>query len=198
MTAMTPLQTLHTAIQAGDDEAAEAAVLALSPADAPALISWLRAADADQRWWAARGLAHCGGDDVMAALLARLTDEDAAVRGAVAFSLGALHSRHPHAVRPLLPALAALLADPDGRVRQVAADALARCGDDALPALATILTGEEQGARTRAAYALHKIRSPQSTPLLFRYLNDPNYMVHTYVYEALDSLGLLENALLLP
>jgi HEAT repeat protein len=83
-------------------------------------------------------------------------------------------------------------------VRQAAADALALCGDDAVTTLATVLAGEEQGARTRAAYALRKIASLAAAAILFRCLNDANYMVHTYAYEGLDELGLLDNLLLIP
>jgi HEAT repeat protein len=97
----------------------------------------------------------------------------------------------------VLARLAVQLADDDGAVRQAAADALAQCGDDALPALASILQTPHEGARTRAAYALRKIASRQAAPILFRLLNDANYMVHTYAYEALDEMGLLENLLVM-
>ncbi len=46
--------------------------------------------------------------------------------------------------------------------------------------------------RVRAAYALNKIRSMQAATPLFRALNDPNYLVRTYAYEALDGMGLLD------
>lgn len=198
MTVMSPLSALHAAIQAQDDKAAEIAVTSLLAADAPVLMTWLKAPDADQRWWAVRALAHCGGEEAAAALLAQMGEADPAVRSVAAFSLGTLHGRHPTTVRPLLPTLAAHLADADGRVRQVVADALALCGGDAIPALAVVLAGADQSARTRAAYALYKINDLQSAPLLFHYLNDPNYMVQTYMVETLDNLGLLDNVLLLP
>jgi HEAT repeat protein len=64
--------------------------------------------------------------------------------------------------------------------------------------MTTVLAGTHEGARTRAAYALRKIASPAAAASLFRCLNDPNYMVHTYAYEGLDELGLLDNLLLVP
>ena len=48
-----------------------------------------------------------------------------------------------------------------------------------------------------AAAALRKIGTPATVPALFRCLNDPNYLVHTYAYEALDEMGLLETQLVI-
>jgi HEAT repeat protein len=190
-------QALLTAILAQDDDAAEQRIAQLTPADEPTLLVWLAANNPDQRWWAARALAQWGSTAAVAPLCTALADDDPAVRAVAALALGHLHQRVPDAVRPVLERLAAQLADDDGTVRQAAADALARCGDDALPALAAALQTTHEGARTRAAYALRKMASRQAAPLLFRLLNDPNYMVHTYAYEALDELGLLENLLVM-
>jgi HEAT repeat protein len=126
-----------------------------------------------------------------------LNDTDPTVRAVVALALGHLYQRAPDAVRGVLDTLATHLADDDGAVRQAVADALALCGDDAVPALATILQTTHEGARTRAAYALRKIATLKAAPILYRCLNDPNYMVHTYAYEALDEMGLLENVLVM-
>jgi hypothetical protein len=46
--------------------------------------------------------------------------------------------------------------------------------------------------------ALRKIATVPAARLMFQYLNDDNYLVHTYAYEGLDEMGLLENVLLLP
>src|SRR5690348_14444362 len=66
-----------------------------------------------------------GGEDttVVNALIARLKDDNAGVRGAAARSLGRLGD--PRAVVPLI----AVLADSDGEVRSAALDALADLGD---------------------------------------------------------------------
>jgi len=190
------LKQMVDAIAADDDERAEALVLQLTPAEEMALGELLQQGDADQRWWAARALAHCGSEQTLPILLTILEDEDATLRVVAALALGAIHSRRPAVVAPHLPQIAARLADEDGTVRQAAADALIQCGDAAVEALVTVLRfSDHQGARSRAAAALRKIGTPATVPALFRCLNDPNYLVHTYAYEALDEMGLLETML---
>ncbi|HMN30000.1 MAG TPA: HEAT repeat domain-containing protein [Caldilineaceae bacterium] len=192
------LSRLTVAVAQQDDTAAEAAVLGLNPTDEPALLLWLTATDPERRWWAMRPLAACGGSLAAAAIASQLETGDPQLRGVAAFALGHLHQRVPEAVNPHLAGLANRLSDNDGSVRQAAADALALCGDDAVATLATVLASEDQAARTRAAYALRKIASPGAATILFRCLNDTNYMVHTYAYEGLDELGLLDNLLVIP
>lgn len=191
----TNIEQLRAAIGASDDEAAERAVQSLKPIAEPLLLTWLDAADPEQRWWSARALAHCGGEAAIFALQRCLDDADPTLRSAAAFAIGHLAQRAPVAVEAALPALAARLADDDGAVRQVAADALTMCGAAAVPVLERVLQGQHEGARTRAAYALRKLALPATIPALFRCLNDANYVVHTYAYEALDEMGLLENML---
>jgi HEAT repeat protein len=192
------LSRLVAAIDANDDPTAERIVLALPPEDEAVLLTWLARLNPDYRWWAARALAHIGSPAAAQSLVHLLMDDLPAVRAATAFALAHLYRRAPDAVRPYLPAIASHLSDADGTVRQASADALAFCGVDAIPPLAAVLEGADEGARTRAAYALRKMASLASAPLLFRCLNDPNFMVHTYAHEALDELGLLDNLLLVP
>lgn len=192
------LQPLLEAIAADDDEAAESAIMALSQqADMafPALLELARSADPDQRWWAVRGLAALAAADANARPLAlpvivdALCDEDEALRCAAALALGQLQATSA------IPSLVLHLADANGWVRSAAADALALLGEAAVPALCQALQDEREGVRVRAAYALNKIRSPKSARWLFAALNDPNYLVHTYAYEALDGMGLLNTIL---
>jgi HEAT repeat protein len=192
------LDPLTRALQTGDDAAAEQAVLALDSTAEAALLAWLQAGDAEKRWWAARSLAHCGGAAAAPALLALVDDPDPTIRAVAAFALGHLHARVPEAVCPLLERLAQQLHDESGAVRQAVADALAICGNDAVPALATVLAGEHQGARSRAAYALRKIATLPAAIVLYGCLNDSNYLVHTYAFEGLEELGLLETTLVAP
>lgn len=187
-----------TAIESDNDEQAEALVLQLTPAAEPALLRLLQAGNIDQRWWAVRALAHCGTTNALPALLATLTDEAAVLRVVAAMTLGVLAARLGLALVPHLPHLAARLADDEGAVRQAAADALVQSGDAAVEPLVSVLRfGQHEGARSRAAYALRKIGTPATVPALFRCLNDPNYLVHTYAYEALDEMGLLETQLVI-
>ena len=92
-----------------------------------------------------------------------------------------------------MAALADLLTDDDGLVRQSAADSLAMCGDDAVVALAAILNSLHDGARARAAYSLRKIGTKQAAELLYPLLDDPNHLVRSYAYDGLDALGAFED-----
>ncbi len=193
------LEEFLAAVKAGDDTKSEAAALALGPVDERALIDYARGGDADLRWWSVRALAHVGGPDAAPVIGEALADADPALRAAAALALGHLGARNPDAVAAELPALARHLADDDGFVRRAAVDGLALCGEVALPVLGDVLqNGTHEGARTRAASALRAIHSEAAVPLLFRFLNDHNHLVHTYCYEALDDMGLLENMLLMP
>jgi len=193
------LLALIRAIDAEDDEACEALVQALTAADSPPLIVLAADPAADRRWWAVRALAAVGADTAAPALAHCLADADLSVRAAAALSMGHVHPRAPEAVAPWLEQVAALLADDSGLVRQAAADGLALCGDDAVPALAALLRrSQHPGARTRAAAALRKIATMRAAAVLYPLLNDANHLVRMYAYEGLDEMGLLENVLLLP
>ena len=63
--------------------------------------------------------------------------------------------------------------------------------------LLTCLSGDHQGARTRATASLRKIGTMKAAAVLYQHLNDPNHLVRLYAYEALDEMGLLENQLLI-
>ena len=184
------------AVATGDDEATEHLALQLTPDAEPALLALLMAPDADQRWWGVRALARCGGMAAIPGVAAQLADADPGLRAAALLALAHLHQRQPDAVTPYLDQVADCLKDDDGMVRQVAADALAQCGDDAVPALARILFQQpHEGARTRAAGALRKIATMKAAGVLYALLNDPNHLVRAYAYEGLDDMGLLETVL---
>ncbi len=196
-TALTPLLT---AIDAENDEDAEAAVLALCESNGaalPLLIGLTQSPDDDYRWWAVRGLAEIGEDDptqretAISLLLDALRDPDDSIRCLSATALGQMQATGA------IPALALLLMDPSGWVRGAAADGLAMIGEAAIPALGAALQDDREGVRVRAARALYKIKSPKAAPWLFPALNDPNPIVHTYAYETLDELGLLTTVLVM-
>lgn len=198
MTTSPLLQALLRAVAADNDEAAEQAVIALTDKPdvaLPALLELAESADSDQRWWAVRGLAALAEEDedsreaATPVIIDALCDEDEALRCAAALALGQLQAISA------IPALVLQLSDGNGWVRGAAADALALMGEVALPALGEALQDEREGVRVRAAYALNKIRSVKSARWLFPALNDPNHIVHTYVYEALDGMGLLNTIL---
>lgn len=186
---------LSAALEANDD-LAESLAAQLTPADEPELLAALDDANSDVRWWAVRAFALVGETASVAPLLRKLEDADPMLRSAALLALAAIHARQPASVQPHLTQMARLLADPEGTVRQAATDALSQCGDASVPALAAVLQGDHQGARTRATLALRQIATMPAAAVLYRCLNDSNYMVHTYAYETLDEMGLLENVLL--
>jgi HEAT repeat protein len=193
------IQNLLDAIAAGDDEATERAAQACAGQQAllPALRPLLASADPDRRWWTVRTLALVGGSEAVPLLMERLADADEATRCAAALGLGQLYGEPgaPDAI----PALCACLADASGWVRDSAADGLAIIGEPAVPALVEAMADSRDGVRVRAASALRRIKSLQPAALgaLFRALNDPNYLVHQHAYQALDSMGLLDNLIVM-
>ncbi len=195
----TAIAAFLAAIDAGADDVTERLALQLTPDAEPDLLALLAAPDADRRWWGARALALVGGTAAIPAVAQQLADVDPAIRAAALLALAHLHQRHPDAVTPYLDRAAERLQDEDGMVRQVAADALAQCGDDAVPVLARILFQQtHEGARTRAAGALRKLATMKAAGVLYALLNDPNHLVRAYAYEGLDDMGLLETVLVMP
>jgi HEAT repeat protein len=194
------LSPLLNAIDAGNDEEAEDAVLALCANNGnalPLLATLAQAPVDDYRWWAVRGLAELSEEDAaqreaaMPILLEALHDPDDAIRCLSATALGQMNATGA------IPALTILLSDSSGWVRGAAADGLAMIGEPAIPALGAAIQDDREGVRVRAARALYKIKSPKAAPWLFPALNDPNPIVHTYAYETLDELGLLTTVLVM-
>lgn len=193
------LQPLLAAIDADDDERAEAAVIELASTNGaalPLLLELSHSQDQDRRWWAVRGLAAMAEQDgnqraaSMPVLMDALNDPDDAVRCVACIALGQLEATSA------IPALVLMLADSSGWVRSAAADALTMIGEPSVPALGEALQDERDGVRVRAAYALRKIQSPKSARWLFPALGDSNHLVHTYAYDALNEMGLLETLLI--
>ena len=189
------------AAESGDDEQAERLVVSLTSEDESALLAAVTDGGAvgnnDLRWWVVRALALVGGAASIAQISSALEDGDPLLRSCALLALAAIHARQPQSVQPQLARMVQRLQDDDGMVRQSASDALAQCGDDAVPLLSDVLRyGEHQGARTRAAQALRQIATMPAAAVLYHCLNDANYMVHTYAYEGLEEMGLLETMLL--
>lgn len=193
-----------TAVLAGDDAQAEALANAWGAPGrgdgADRLMDLASSGSLDLRWWSIRALANGRTPAAVEAAAGALIDPSAEVRSVALMALAHQHGRQPGPVARHLRAMARLLADDEGFVRQTAVEALALCGDDAISVLAEVLDGLDEAtqsaARTRAAAALRKVGSAQAAPVLFRHLNDANYLVHSYCWQALDELGMLDNALL--
>ena len=192
------VQRLKAAIAAQQDELAEKLVQRLTHDDEAPLIEMAESADGEVRWWAVRSLALVGTERSVDAVAATLHEPDSALRAAGALAVAHLYTRVPDATRPVIPALAGMLTDDDGLVRQTAADALAMCGDDAVDALAAVIDSLHDGARARAAYSLRKIRTERAAELLYPLLDDPNHLVRAYAYDGLDDRGAFQDIAVAP
>src|SRR5207248_2083389 len=125
------------------------------------------------------------GEDtaVVNALIARLKDENAGVRGAAAHSLGRLGD--PRAVPPLI----AVLADSDGEVRAAAIEALADLGDArAIGPIAGLLKDPVAEVKRNALGALSHFDEGVPTAPVVALLDDPNADVRHEAIDLLDHL----------
>ncbi len=180
---------LQDALQREDDEAAEAAALALASHGAAAwqvIRPWLHAVDPDRRWWAIRVAAALPQTppDLPAALTAALADPEPSVRQAAALAL-----RH-HPSGQARGALLNLLSTGDPLTAGLAADALVALGREAVPALLETLRHGSPQARREAARALAHLQDPRAIPALYAALDDPSPHVTAWAEEALQRLGI--------
>ncbi len=172
-------------------EVRQAAVKALGDSRHPAAIPFLMEALRDSFWWFEReqstrdlftAIENMGGD-VVEPLIEALGDREGTVRRFAAMILGKL--RDPRAIEELGMTLYDLHHD----VSQVAAEALAQFGADAVGVLREALSHPEAGVRERAAHGLGLIRDERVVPLLIERLNDPDRVVKK---QAIQSLGGLQ------
>ncbi|HCF61341.1 MAG TPA: PBS lyase, partial [Myxococcales bacterium] len=123
-------------------------------------------------------------------LLPRLSDESWRVRKAAVERLVGLPDPSK-----AVDALVERLADADDAgARNSAAEALARIGAPAIPALATCLGGEDGDVRKFAADVLGDIRAPAACPALVAALGDADQNVRVAAAEALGKIGGAEAA----
>lgn len=148
-------------------------------------------ADVRQRWVAIRALGRIGGPSARDQLLARLQDDQPAIRVAAASALGDL--RDPLAVPPLIKALD----DPALLVRAASADALAALADRrAVAALSDALSdkdgyhrGSSLWVRKHYADALGSIGDKAALPALLLALDDPDPSVAEAAVGAMEQIG---------
>jgi len=182
---MTELEFLCVELNSGDDARAEQAAInlpRLGTVALPALRTMLKAADADERWWAVRTLVGFEAD-IIQDLLAALEDISCDVRQAAAMAF--CHRRDPRAVLPLIRALD----DPDPMTAKLAANALILAGPDATTALLDVVITGSQSARLEAVRALSEIKDTRAIPGLMKALETDSALMQYWAGLGLDKLG---------
>ena len=139
------------------------------------------------------------GPAAVPALCRGLGDPDVQVRRNVALFLGAAGNdwydgeRPRLAIAPCAPALVAALDDSDGRVRELAAQAIPATGAaaaSAVSALIRLLDSSSQGDRNTACIALAGIgpAAKDALPALRRSLSDPSAAVQNFAKRAIERI----------
>lgn len=180
------LRTLLAELTCGDDTRAEAAVSKLAGRGAeilPSLKALLDSPEVDTRWWAIRTLAQMS-EPPAGWLIAALADSASEVRQCAALAI----CHHPDG--NALPALIRLLADPEPVSAELASNALAAIGSEALSALIEVLGKGLHMARVEAVRALAGIRDPRAIPSLMAALEEDSLSMRFWAEEGLERLGL--------
>ena len=139
------------------------------------------------------------GPTAVPALCRGLGDPDVQVRRNVALFLGAAGSdwydrgRPRLAITPCAPALIEALQDSDGRVRELAAQAVPATGGaaaSAVPTLIRLLGSSSEGDRNTACIALAGIgpAAKEALPALTKALSDPSANVRSFAKRAIERI----------
>ncbi len=139
------------------------------------------------------------GPTAFPALCRGLGDPDVQVRRNVAFFLGAAGNdwydrwRPRLVITPCAPALVGALDDADGRVRELAAQAVPATGAaaaSAVPALIRLLGSSSEGDRNTACIALAGIgpAATEALPALNKALSDPSATVRRFANRAIAQI----------
>lgn len=169
-----------------DEAACEAKAIAVGQtgeAGLQTLAGLLAVNNADVRFWAVRGLWANGSPQAVQMLIDTLADEAEMVRSGAALALGELKAE------AAIEALAHLLVHDTSASGNHAADALAKIGQPAAPALIEAMKQPAAHVRRRAAKALVPVESKKAIPVLFEALEDDSYMVRHYAEIALARMG---------
>lgn len=184
---MNQLQALLDDLTSGNEDRAEGAVSGLVELGEEALSSLLdltRSQDVDFRWWALRTLAQsplCQTEW----LLSFLTDDPAPeIRQCAA--LGLSQKPDESATQPLVQALN----DKDGMVSSLAANALVKIGNAAVPSLIEVVTNGAQSARINALRALAAIKDHRAIPIMMKVMQEDSGLLQYWAKDGLDRLGL--------
>jgi hypothetical protein len=103
---------------------------------------------------------------------------------------GSRPAGEPGQYKDIVPALLGALADPDGNVRQLAADTLVKIGPDAVPPLIDALKAKDRETRANAAYVLGQLgeSARDALPALAKALKDDDKEVRRRAAFALHNI----------
>jgi HEAT repeat protein len=182
------LQDALHELTSGDESRAEQAVVTLVELgqDAiPALLDLTLSPEVDIRWWAIRTLAqtpHAPADHLLPFLSA---DPSPEVRQCAA--LGLAFKADAVASNTLIQALT----DEDPMTANLAANALIKIGQEAVPALIDcVKTKQSQSARIHALRALAELRDHRAIPVMMQAMDEESALLQHWAKEGLERLGL--------
>jgi HEAT repeat protein len=179
------MQELIEAFQGSDNHAQAVLALLLQGQDGALhiLLDLARHADANVRWWAARGLSSLEDPLASSALAEALSDPDPSVRQCAGLALR--NRAQPEVSR----ALARALSDSDRLVARLASESLASMGRLAMPSLAEASRSPDPAVRIEATRALATMNDKEAIPLLFEALEDSSSLVAYWAERGLERLG---------
>jgi HEAT repeat protein len=180
------IQTLLEDIASGDEGRAQRAIQAMAgrPIDSlPYLERLLASENEDARWWAVAALSYFPPEMAGHHLVEALEDPAVPVNQCALIGL----QQQPHV--EALPGLVRLAGDLNALTARLAGGALARLGEEAIPALGEVMKGDNARARIQAARALAEMQVEATIPILFEALQDPLSMVVYWAEEGLERLG---------
>lgn len=183
---MSELAELLAELTSGDESRAEAAVpglVSMGFKAHPALVALLNSSDIDHRWWALRVMSQSGNPDI-SRLTRALEDPSVEIRQCAALGL----CSHPD--ERAVPVLLKALADPDGMLSTLAANALIAVGEPAVPGLLDLLNDAPQSARLNAMRALAEIADPRTIPAMMAALEEDSAVLQHWAELGLERLGL--------
>lgn len=180
------LQDLLNDLSSGNEARAEAAVPLLLSMDAdaiPALLELSRSPNVDTRWWALRVIASSPHSRTEW-LVSFLNDPAPEVRQCAALGLAIKHDEN--AIYPLVRALN----DGDSMVGSLAANALVKIGNAAVPALIEAVRNGSRPKRIQAVRALAEIRDHRAIPVMMQVMQEDSALLQHWAQEGLERLGL--------
>ena len=180
------LKSLLDDLTSGDEKLAEAVIPQLIELDAeaiPALLDLTQSQDIDTRWWALRALAST--PHAPTELLAPfLNDPAPEIRQCAALGL---------AIKPdesAIESLVRALSDTDSMVCSLAANALVKLGNAAVPALIEAVKNGAQSQRIHALRALAEIKDHRAIPVMMQVMQEDSALLQHWAQEGLERLGL--------